>query len=138
MFSVRYLVVMKSFQTHIASDVKRHLSRLRSRKGSLLTSGLNSKLGLFALLAGHREPAPIWVLNPLGGLAVEQPLVHGLQLVDRQPVGRGAGFIQPEVPGCHPLPIRSSRAQNEVPRQGDQLLRRSCRILRNPQIPTNR
>lgn len=81
----------------------------------LLTSGLNAELSLFALLAGHGEPAVVCVLNPLGSLAVEQALVHRLQLVNGQPVGRGAGFIQPEVPCRHPLPVRSPGAQNKVP-----------------------
>lgn len=81
----------------------------------LLTGRLNTELRFVALLAGHGEPAPIRVLNPLSRLAVEQALVHRLQLVDGQPVGRGASFIQPEVPRCHPLPVRTSRAQNKVP-----------------------
>lgn len=104
----------------------------------LLTSGLNAELRLLALLAGHGEPAAVCVLDPLGGLAVEQALVHGLQLVNGQPVGRGAGLVQPEVPRRHPLPVRSTRAQNEVPRQGDELLRWGRRVLRGPQVPTHR
>lgn len=79
-----------------------------------LTSGLNTELSLVALLAGHSKPASIWVLNPLSSLAVEQPLVDWLQLVNGQPVGCSASFIQPEVPRCHSLPIRTPRAQNEV------------------------
>lgn len=81
----------------------------------LLTSGLNTELSLVALLAGHGKPAAVRVLNPLSSLAVEQALVHRLQLVNGQPVGRSAGFIQPEVPCCHPLPVRSPGAQNKVP-----------------------
>lgn len=104
----------------------------------LLTSGLNAELSLIALLAGHGKPAAVCVLNPLGSLAVEQALVHWLQLVNGQPVGRGTGFIQPEVPCCHPLPVRPPGAQNKVPWEGDQLLRRGSRVLWGPQVPTNR
>lgn len=102
-----------------------------------LTSGLNTELSLVALLAGHGEPAPIWVLNPLSSLAVQQPLVDGLQLVDGQPVGCRACFIQPEVPRCHPLPIRPPGAQNKVSRQCDQLLRCGDRVLWGPQVPAD-
>lgn len=104
----------------------------------LLTSGLNAELSLLALLAGHGEPAAIRVLDPLGGLAVEQALVYRLQLVNGQPVGSGAGFIQPEVPRRDPLPVHSPRAEDKVPRQGDQLLRRGGRVLWRSKVPSDR
>lgn len=101
-----------------------------------LTSGLNAQLSLVTLFAGHREPAAICVLHPLDGLAVEQALVHRLQLVNGQPVRCGAGFIQPQVPRRHPLPVRPAGAQDKVPREGDQLLRWRGGVLRGPQVPT--
>lgn len=102
-----------------------------------LTSGLNAKLSLVTLLAGHGEPAVVWVLNPLSSLAVEQTLIHRLQLVNGQPVGRCARFVQPQVPRCHPLPVRSPRPQNKVSREGHQLLRWGGSILRWPKVPTH-
>lgn len=102
-----------------------------------LTSGLNAELGLVALLAGHGKPAAVCVLNPLSGLTVEQALVHGLQLVNGQPVGRGAGLVQPQVPRRHPLAVRSAGAQHKVPGQGDQLLGRRGRVLRGAQVPAH-
>lgn len=103
-----------------------------------LTSGLNAELRLVTLLAGHCKPAVVWVLNPLSSLAIEQALVHWLQLVNGQPVGRGTGFVKPEVPCSHPLPVRSPGAQNKIPWQGDQLLRWGSCVLRGPQVPTHR
>lgn len=80
-----------------------------------LTSGLNAELSLVTLLAGHGKPAVIWVLNPFSSLAVEQALIHWLQLVNSQPVRCGAGFVKSEVPCNHPLPVQSSGAQNKIP-----------------------
>lgn len=105
---------------------------------SVLTGRLNAELSLVALFAGHRKPSAICVLNPLCSLAVEQALVNRLQLVNSQSVGCGAGFVQPQVSRCHPLTVRPPRAQDKVPGEGDQLLRRGRRLLRGAQVPTDR
>lgn len=88
---------------------------LKNLSSPSLTSGLNAELSLVTLLAGHGKPAVIWVLNPLSSLAVEQALVHRLQLMNGQPVGRGTGFVKSEVPCDHPLPVQSPGAQNKIP-----------------------
>lgn len=69
----------------------------RTPKQLSLTGGLNFDRRLLRLFPGHGIPGVIRVLDPFRGLAVELSLVCGLQLVDGETVGSGAGLVQTQV-----------------------------------------
>lgn len=78
------------------------------------------------LLAGDILPHLIGILNPFGCLAVQLPLVRQLHPPDGELVRRIPNLAETHIPRQKPLCVRGPWPQDEVLREGEDLLSLTC------------